>query len=165
MLLCNTTSINELICEQLSSESISANIWWINTAVNISPVLSMSNYILLPRRREHISDWSRDGEGGSSLGSLDPTRQLNTPWAWWICNWKLITLEVCWNVVLVINQRDRAWQIRTVTPLQELGVDGTGNLGINPIQSNYRACFADIDTDTFSLKCCDHRNFGTFGKK
>lgn len=65
-----------------------------------------------------------EGEKGDGLGSAAPTRQLNAPRAWWISNWRLITSEVCWIRVPVMNGRRRAWQISVVTPLRELWVEG-----------------------------------------
>jgi len=63
----------------------------------------------------------RDGkEKGGGLGSVAQTRQLNAPWTWWISNWRLITSEVCWIIVSVMNWRDGAWQISAVMPLPEL---------------------------------------------
>lgn len=64
------------------------------------------------------------GEKGDGLGSAAPTRQLNAPRAWWISNWRLITSEVCWIRVSVMNGRCGAWQISVVTPLHELWADG-----------------------------------------
>lgn len=57
---------------------------------------------------------------GRQLGKYVQTRQLNAPWAWWISNWRLITSEVCWIRLSVMNWRDRAWQISAVPPLPEL---------------------------------------------
>lgn len=98
-----------------------ANIWWINAIVSSSVALLIWNYILLSGRSTPQSEVNQrvGREKGGGLGSTAPTRQLNAPWAWWISNWRLITSEVCWIIVSVMNRIDRAWQISAVTPLPE----------------------------------------------
>lgn len=114
IIVLSNTSVNELICLEPSIECVRINIWWINTTVSSYMALSIWYYILVRRRR-----WSRRRVGreqGGCLGSASSTRQLNAPWAWWIFNWRLITSEVCWIIVAVMNGRGRAWQISAVTP-------------------------------------------------
>lgn len=93
-----------------------------DTVVSSIVAPSTWNYTLLPRRSTPPSEVKQrvGKENGVGLGSAAPTRQLNAPWAWWISNWRLVTSEVCWIIVSVMNGRDRAWQISAVTPLPEM---------------------------------------------
>lgn len=107
-----------------------------------------------------------EGERGDGLGSAAPTRQLNAPRPWWISNWRLITSEVCWIRVPVMNVGRRAWQISVVTPLRELWVEGR-QMWARLIQHTGSAC--DIRVCVLSLNlnnmCVDTVKMGLWHVK